>query len=636
MIGIRKVLFILGIGSALLGFLPLVPYLGTVARLVFAAAFIGCIVAERRGWRLAPAVSTTASLFLFVLYLVQVHRDNLVGPAVNLLVALLAVRLVSEKSPRNYLQIFALSLFALASSSLFSLSALFIVYLVLLLVLIALSLVILTFYQTTPEMIVARRGLMKIFAVSAIMPAGALPLMLVFFVILPRTQFPLWGGLNMVAAKATGFAEVVKPGSSANVVETRNVVFRAQCERLPREGLYWRGIVLNAFDGTAWVRRAAPSGEVPVPSGGDVVRQTMYPEPSKNKYLFALDVPWQVKGVRAVLTPDSVAVGSSPPGRRVKYDVVSHSGSAMPVPKGIDRGFYLGLPPRLSGRMAELGRSIGRKGRTDAEKVALLEEFYRKQHITYAITNLPVAADPLDEFLFSKKRGNCEYFASSFALLLRLTGVPSRLVGGYFGGEYNDIGGYYVVSDDMAHVWVEACINGREWRRVDPSGLAVNSTARNEAERAGIGRRLQMYLDALDYYWNLTVISYDLESQLQLVSGVGSRLGMRRFHFRPTPGLIAAIFLPFLAAVVIFTARKRATSSLEEKMVRRFLMVIRKRFRIEPLADSGLHELASLVNDSRVDSFVSIYGRAVYRDRKLSPEEIRTLNRLLRELVSGK
>src|SRR5690242_9873056 len=117
MVRIKTVLGWLAYCIALLGFVPLFPYLETVPRLCFPAALAAAIVIDRKGLWIQGRVATVISLSFFLFYASHVSRDNLVGPAVNLLVIFLAVRLVSEKSARNYLQIFALSLFSLAGSS---------------------------------------------------------------------------------------------------------------------------------------------------------------------------------------------------------------------------------------------------------------------------------------------------------------------------------------------------------------------------------------------------------------------------------------------------------------------------------------------------------------------------------------
>ena len=81
--------------------------------------------------------------------------------------------------------------------------------------------------------------------------------------------------------------------------------------------------------------------------------------------------------------------------------------------------------------------------------------------LSYAATGLPTGADAVEKFLFDGKKGHCELFAVSFASALRLAGLPARLVGGYYGGDYNDMAGYYVITEERAHVWVEVWIRGK-------------------------------------------------------------------------------------------------------------------------------------------------------------------------------
>lgn len=78
------------------------------------------------------------------------------------------------------------------------------------------------------------------------------------------------------------------------------------------------------------------------------------------------------------------------------------------------------------------------------------------------------ALDPVTDFLFVNREGNCEYFATATAVLARAAGVPARVVGGYRVGEFNALGGFHVVRERNAHAWVEIWSNGR-WVTVDPT-----------------------------------------------------------------------------------------------------------------------------------------------------------------------
>jgi hypothetical protein len=632
MVRISSILTFLTYSIALLGYAPLSPYLEIVPRLVFPVSLIGGILADRKGNRLSGPIATIVSIIFFVFYVTQINRDNLVSPAVNLLTLLLSIRLISEKKGRNYLQIFALSLFSLASSSLFTLDAFFLAYLIALFFLIAVALVILTFYASDNNMVLSRDGAKTVLSISLFMPAAALPLMCVFFVIMPRTQYPLWNFLNVAGSKVTGFSEKVQPGASSSVGEVKNAAFRVSCGKLAKELLYWRGTVLNTLVGNAWIKGNLPAGEAGYVAGAGEIYQTIYPEPGRSGYLFALNIPRQVTGVRASLTGDFVLKPASISARRVKYDAVSVPVNIINTHRGINREYYLRLPPSLSDRMADVGRNIARRGKTDVEKVELLKDFFLSKKISYATSDLPVSADPLDEFLFNKQRGNCEFFSSSFAVLLRSAGVPSRLVAGYFGGEYNELGGYYLITEGMAHVWVEAYIAGRGWIMVDPNILSANFQKVQDEKESGIAYRIRMYLDSFNYFWNMAVINYDLETQFRMAKEVNSRLKRISFTFQPGKfSLLAGV--PLIMLIIVILAAWRAKISREERIMRKFLRLMKRNYAFDFLPSTSLHELAEMAKNPLVDRFVDIYGGSIYRDRKLTIAEYRTLRDLLQSLT---
>ncbi len=298
MIRIKTILNLLTYIVALLGFMPLFPYLEPLPRFVMGACIAAGIMIDWKERSVNPRIPTIVSLLFFIFYVARFTREDLVGPAVNLLAVLLAIRLCSEKSPRNYLQIYALSLFSLAGSSLFNLSALFLVYFLLMLTLIAVSLVILTFSSSSSSKAVSRAGMKKIIATALVMPVASLPLLLFFFFILPRAQYPLWDFLNPKKGKVVGLGEKVDPGGASAVGETRKVAFRVSCAKLPKSFLYWRGIVLNSFEGEGWIRREPPGTEQELAGKGEFVRQTVFPEPGQSAYLPALNIPRMISGMR--------------------------------------------------------------------------------------------------------------------------------------------------------------------------------------------------------------------------------------------------------------------------------------------------------------------------------------------------
>ncbi len=628
MVPVKTILEILAIVTALLGTVPLFPYLGIVPQVTFPAALALAIISEKtgfpnlKGWR-----ATTLTGIFFIYYALQISRDNVVDPSVNLLVILLSIRLAGEKSPRNYLQIYALSIFALAASSLFSLSGSFLLYLVLILLSIAISLVLLTFFTIDNRLSLTRRGMWRVSSVAAFMPVASAPLILLFFVILPRPQFPLWNFLAPPVEKVTGLSERVEPGAAASVADVTTVALRVRGEKLPRLSLYWRGIVLNTPRGKAWVRTEFDEGEsVPARPVG-VVRQTVYSELSSTPWLVSLDTPLSMHGIRSLKQGDHVFRKTTRASGRIRYETVSDIRGIIGKKRDIDRDFYLKLPEDLSPGIASLGADIAKKGRTASQRLSLVESYFEGARLRYSNRDMPVSDAPMDDFLFRKKAGNCEFFASSFAVILRAAGVPSRLVGGYFGGNYNELGGYYLVTENMAHVWVEVFIEGTGWVRKDPSIFAANFLGEREPKKMGFLLKSRLLLDSLSYFWNQAVINYDLNKQISLFRSTGSAL--RDFSIPSGIKIILPFILAAGLALVVFRRGMWSLGSREQRIFRKFMRKVTRKYPQASIdSATGLLELADRVNDSSVRRFAQIYYGAVYRDRRLSAQELDTLRGL--------
>ncbi|WP_224981498.1 transglutaminase family protein [Geomonas agri] len=607
---------------ALIGYLPLQAYLDPFARLFFPVALLLAVYLQVKGRALPPRVLTPASILLFLYLAAQFSLSNLVPVTSDLLVVFLGVRLMGERLGRNYLQAFALSLFCLAASSLYEISAVFLVYLFSLLLLVAVGLVLLTFHAQDPSTVLPKQEAKRVLTVAALMPVASLPLLLLLFFVLPRTQYPMWNFLNGPAGKKTGLSDTVQPGTSSVVSETKGVVLRAVTPKVPEQKLYWRAVVLNAFKKDAWVREKV-AGDAQSVTRGNPVLQEIYPERSATPYLPALNVTRTVTGLRNEAASDAIFVSRRPLDKKVRYLAESVLADTLQT-KRIARDFYLKLPEPVSERMRAEGRTVARSGRNAEEKMTALEAFFRGQHLRYANTDLPVGGDPLDAFLFDRKRGNCEYFASCYAILLRLAGVPSRLVGGYRGGTYNDVGGYYVVTEDMAHVWVEAYLDGAGWRTVDPSAWALGTVRSTQAGG------LAMYLDMVGFYWDKAVVTYDLDKQIALVRNAGTKA--RNLRLPPWFGNVLLLSLPVLGGVILLALwYRQRPPTVEARLLRRMLRLLAKRYPGEIKGDEGLFELSARLHDRHLARFAALYGAAVYRDRPLTRGEAAQLEEILRE-----
>jgi transglutaminase-like putative cysteine protease len=634
MVNVSTVLNILTCLISLVGVVPLFVYLDKLPQIAFPAALLAAFFMEKKALRpLQGMIPTVLSIILFLFYAVRISRENILDPAINIVVILLAVRLLSERIPRNYLQIFALSLFALSASSLYSLSPIFLVYLLALILCIASSLVLLTFYTVDSRLALSRKAMKRLVTHAVAMPAAAMPLILVLFAIMPRPQFPLWDFLAPSAEKVTGLSEQIEPGSSSQVRPVKTAVLRAQSPLLARTDLYWRGIVLNTPRNNAWVRSAITEGGYVRFDQGEQVRQTIFPEPNSSQYLITLDTPAKISGIRAVQSSDVVFTRRKTAGR-VRYDSVSILKGTIRVRGDIDQQFYLKLPDQVSPRVKALGKRIAAQGKTDRERLAALEEYFSSARFRYMTTNLP-HGDAIANFLFTGKAGHCELFASSFMTLLRVAGVPSRLVGGYYGGDYNEMGGYYLVTEDMAHVWVEVFLGKDGWVRKDPSVFAVDFTGVRAGEADDFVARVRKITDSLSYFWNLTVISYDLEKQLHLFRSANTT--MRKISFPAgNKSLFAALLGLCLLIAAGWFAKRTWVKSPEERVLRRFFRRVAKHYPSVSVSPStGLMEIAKQTDDPVVREFAELYCGSAYRDRRPSASELIRLRLLVRAMANS-
>ena len=153
------------------------------------------------------------------------------------------------------------------------------------------------------------------------------------------------------------------------------------------------------------------------------------------------------------------------------------------------------------------------------------------------------AANPLEDFLERTQAGHCEYFASALALMLRARGVPARVVNGYRLGPWIPEGGYFRVSQDQAHSWVEYWDEGR-WRRADPTPAAAVGSGPGGASLDVVAR----WLDALRYRWDRYVVRYSDQDQQAGLSWLQSRLQGWEWHWqRPSTALSWSVGLVALA-----------------------------------------------------------------------------------------
>jgi protein-glutamine gamma-glutamyltransferase len=369
---------------------------------------------------------------------------------------------------------------------------------------------------------------------------------LVFF-FLPRVSSRYLSKYTPTGDVSTGFTDRVQLGRIGQIQQSSAVVMHIEIQNDVQGGydLMWRGVALDAFDGKIWsssfeqyIVRPSPDGsysfrnsrDLPAPTTTSprYLRYQVLMEPVGTNVFFLAGYPHSLTGnYRPVSTDPGGAVYNLDVDHPItRYDAVSElpeidsqglrlAGNSVPAAAEE----YLKLPP-LDVRISQLAEKIAASSSNNYDKALAIEQYLRT-HFGYTL-ELPrsTPSDPLAYFLFERKQGHCEYFASSMAVMLRALHIPSRLVTGFRTGEFNDLTGQYVIRASNAHSWVEAYFPGYGWVSFDPTPAAVLPSHTGWS-------RLQLYIDAAGSFWREWIINYDSSHQQSL--GKGAISNTRRF-----------------------------------------------------------------------------------------------------------
>jgi hypothetical protein len=293
------------------------------------------------------------------------------------------------------------------------------------------------------------------------------------------------------------------------------------------------------------------------------------------------------------------------------------------------------MPGNISRNITSLAKSL--TAGSDKEKtVQNLFKYLNNGQYRYSLKNLPITKNPLENFLFTSKYGNCEYFASAMSVMLRIAGVPSRMVGGYRGGYYNEVGGYYLVPQKNAHVWVEAYIPRKGWIRIDPTPASVDAFA--IPEKGNILLKMSIFFDTISYYWNTIVINYNLQSQISIARTIFRELRKPSLPFslqRQQIVLFLAIIVLLPLAVIFIRSFFLNKKTKEMKILSRFLRVM-EQAGYKKTNSQGLEEfVASLKNEelrAGAFRFVTVFEKFYYTDMKFGKEDVKNLETILNDL----
>ena len=507
----------------------------------------------------------------------------------QVLLILLAIKLLELRTQRDIYQIAGLSLLALGVASFLriDLTLGFIILWVL-----ATSIILMLWQQIyqvirKKRKITRKLGIMSfgwITLSGVLFTIAIIPISFFFFFLLPRTPVPIWKWATPPSLAKTGFSPEMSPGTISRIIQDTSVAFRAKIWPHPKnpEDIYWTGAVLWKMDGENWLP-GHPTNFKSLKINAriflNITTQTIILPPISESYLFSIPHPVNIKGPYGILyNKDGTLKLSYPQRLPIRYEVTSVSGwKENLLPK--ERKAALEIPANIDPKILSLAEELKNKCKNPNEIATATVNFLKSPPFSYSLSAPPgfAAGQNLSDFLFKTHIGYCELYSSAMALLLRLNGIPARNVVGYRGGEYNPIGDYWLIRESMAHAWTEAWIDGKGWVLFDatPSMNLDQIQASNSASsKSNYLMSLMRTWDWMQWQWQNVVIDMTPAKQRKIWFETGQRIGrvmswnISWFKMKGSPRipgafsfslfhLLILLIMALLAAIYFFKKHKR-------------------------------------------------------------------------------
>jgi transglutaminase-like putative cysteine protease len=416
----------------------------------------------------------------------------------------------------------------------------------------------------------------------------------VFFSI-PRLGTSMWSDGSGSFQNTVGFSSTVSLGALGEIAENDELVMRvefrhadqpAQPYKVDGEPLF-RGSVLTHYSRGRWIynhrnRRGALWPLPEKPPRAPAVLQRITIEPLSEPVVFGIYPIFRARGsrragdVRFDLARRRFIRSEEAQESQYKFESLTtgfRSGSQHPITSEVyrradeierDHAQLLQLPFAAISQNPQPGPGYTPQRRDDArpdeeltelvataqreiaraaldpddpqytiKRARVLERYLHSPRFSYTLAQQPrdPELDPVEDFIRNNPRGHCEYFASALALMLRSQGIPSRVVVGFKGGDYNQVGDFYLVRQLHAHAWVEAYLSPEEippellpadplpeggggWLTLDPTPVVDGVSGYNIG---GVLATLADLGDYLQHLWSTYVVGLTAERQRESI-----------------------------------------------------------------------------------------------------------------------
>ena len=595
---------------------------------------------EMPKWVLIPLVFL-GGIGVFAEYWTIVGRDA----GLALLTVMTSFKFLECKRHRDLLILVFLCYFLIATHFLFS-QSIFTAGLMFV-TLIVITATLITINQRDDKI-----DLRQLLTSSARLVALSVPLMLILFVLVPRVPGPLWGISSEQRGGVTGLSNHMSPGQISNLIRSNEVAFRVDFEdKVPAQSmLYWRGPVMAQYNGSRWYRaRRQVLNRFNLTVSEPAVKYTVTLEPNGEHWLLALDMPTKLVP-DSVMTEDFQLISTKKINDLLRYSMESRLAYQVGKNESLE---YLGLtleyPTNRNPETISLGKSLAERFDRNEDIIDAVLTMFREQEYFYTLRPPTLGDDTVDEFLFGTRRGFCEHYAGSFALLMRAAGIPARVVTGYQGGEYNNVGNYLIVRQSDAHAWTEVWLENRGWVRIDPTAAVSPSRIEQGLDDAlsddesifRIQNRNPLFgnllynWDNLQHSWNDWVINYDNRKQRNFLSKL--ELGIENWSDMVFALIFLLLSVTGLFWLIVRYRERPPKPEAYEILFKRVLKKLSKRgFQKRPSEDTRafLERVADrdFPQREQLAGIVELYNRIKYGRQDDTSRKLNSMRTLIKSL----
>jgi len=468
------------------------------------------------------------ALAVFALYISELFMTlSFFIATIHLLIFLQILKLLTLEEDKDYLYLYLLSFCELLAASVLNLNLSYLLSFLLFLVAITWALLLRHLKKGMGEESFCFNSSFFLIVSGISMLAFAITLALFFMI--PHVELGFSRKEISRPIHLSGFSEDVYLGGLGQVKLDSTVVMRVKVWGRGKHILYWRGTAFDYFDGFSWhktyirkrvlLKNADGSFSVSRIGGNrKLIRQEFFLEPIDSSVIFTAPKTVLVEGNFPYLLKDSANALylPHPSGVPVSYTVYSVAeDSYRSHLKPAQEKIYLSMPA-MAESIKKMSERITKGLSNPYEKILALQEFLKSNYKYDLHVRRDHRFSPMDDFLFNRKTGYCEHFATAMVLMLRSVGIPARLVTGFLQGQWNDFGKYYLIRQKDAHSWVEAYLPSEGWITVDPT-----PPAQYEHSTPPFFYR---YVDFLRLKWHRYILCYSLEDQINLIHGLGVQI----------------------------------------------------------------------------------------------------------------